>query len=74
MLQKGSHLAPLLLSINYIFFAISTLRFMYCANSFEFIGDCCDAAIFRFLRSVTSLWNWLRYVMIHLLLNSSLQR
>ena len=46
----------------YIFEAISTLRFIYCAKSLELIGDCCDAAIFRILRSVTSLWNWLRNV------------
>ena len=39
----------------YILLAISRLRFMYCAKSLEFIGDCCDAAIFRILRSVTSL-------------------
>ena len=50
----------------YICLAISKLRFMYCAKSLEFIGDCCDAAIFRILRSVTSLWNWLRNVMTHL--------
>ena len=50
---------------GYICFASSTLRFIYSAKSLEFIGDCCDAAIFRFLRSVTSLWNRLRYVMIH---------
>ncbi len=55
----------------YIFEAISTLRFMYCAKSLELIGDCCDAAIFRILRSVTSLWNWLRNVMIHLSLVAS---
>ena len=56
---------------TYILEAISTLRFMYCAKSLEFIGDCCDAAIFRILRSVTSLWNWLRNVMIHLSLVAS---
>ena len=50
---------------TYILEAISTLRFMYCAKSLELIGDCCDAAIFRILRSVTSLWNWLRNIMIH---------
>ena len=57
------------LETAYICLAISKLRFMYCAKSFEFIGDCCDAAIFRILRSVTSLWNWLRNVMTHLRLN-----
>ena len=56
---------------TYILLAISRLRFMYCAKSLEFIGDCCDAAIFRILRSVTSLWNWLRNVIIHLFLNIS---
>ena len=50
------------LETTYILLAISTLRFMYCAKSLELIGDCCDAAIFRILRSVTSLWNWLRNV------------
>ena len=34
------------LETAYICLAISKLRFMYCAKSFEFIGDCCDAAIF----------------------------
>ena len=53
------------LKTTYILEAISTLRFMYFAKSLELIGDCCDAAIFRILRSVTSLWNWLRNVMIH---------
>ena len=56
----------LCLETAYICLAISKLRFMYCAKSLELIGDCCDAAIFRILRSVTSLWNWLRNVMIHL--------
>ena len=53
----------------YLCLAISKLRFMYCAKSLELIGDCCDAAIFRILRSVTSLWNWLRNVIIHNYLN-----
>ena len=39
----------------YMFFAISRLRSMYFAKSLEFIGDCCDTAIFRILRSVASL-------------------
>ena len=56
----------LLNSKTYILAAISTLCFIYCAKSLELIGDCCDTAIFRILRSVTSLWNWLRYVIIHL--------
>ena len=56
------------LKMTYICLAISKLRFMYCAKSLELIGDCCDAAIFRILRSVASLWNWLRYVMTHLCL------
>ena len=60
-----SHTSLLRLKSTYILEAISTLRFMYCAKSLEFIDDCCDAAIFRILRSVTSLWNWLRNVMIH---------
>ena len=59
------------LETTYILLAISRLRFMYCAKSLELIGDCCDAAIFRILRSVTSLWNWLRNVIIHLFLNIS---
>ena len=50
----------LCLKMTYICLAISKLRFMYCAKSLELIGDCCDAAIFRILRSVASLWNWLR--------------
>ncbi len=58
----------LCLKTTYICLAISKLRFMYCAKSLELIGDCCDAAIFRILRSVASLWNWLRYVMTHLCL------
>ena len=57
--------ALLNLKVTYIWLAISRLRFMYCAKSLEFIGDCCDAAIFRILRSVTSLWNWLRNVIVH---------
>ena len=56
----------LCLESAYICLAISKLRFIYCAKSLELIGDCCDAAIFRILRSVTSLWNWLRNVMTHL--------
>ena len=52
----------------YMLLAISRLRFMYCANSLEEIGNCCNAAIFRFLRSVTSLWNWLRNVIIHVVI------
>ena len=58
----GHSLSGLLFDIEggYICSASSTLRFMYCAKSLELIGDCCDAAIFRFLRSVTSLWNGLR--------------
>lgn len=43
------------IEVCHICLANSTLRFIYCAKSFEFIGDCCDAAIFRILRSVTSL-------------------
>ena len=39
----------------YIAFANSKLRFIYSAKSAELIGDFCDAAIFRFLRIVTSL-------------------
>ena len=39
----------------YIAFANSKLRFIYSAKSAELIGDFCDAAIFRFLRFVTSL-------------------
>lgn len=39
----------------YICLAISKLRFMYLAKSFEFIGDFFDAAIFLILRSVASL-------------------
>ncbi len=39
----------------YINFAIAKLRFMYSAKSTELIGDFRDAAIFRLLRSVTSL-------------------
>ena len=54
--------------MTYICLAISKLRFMYSAKSLELIDDCCDAAIFRILRSVASLWNWLRYVMTHLCL------
>ena len=38
---------------------------MYSAKSLEFIGDFCDSAIFRILRSVASLWNWLKNVMTH---------
>ena len=49
----------------YICFASARLRFIYSAKSFEFIGDFCDAAIFRILRSVTSLWNLLMNVMTH---------
>lgn len=41
----------------YMLAAISKLCFIYCAKSFELIGDCCDSAIFRIFRSVTSLWN-----------------
>ena len=40
---------------SYIAFANSKLRFIYSAKSAELIGDFCDAAIFRFLRFVTSL-------------------
>ena len=43
------------IEVCHICLANSTLRFIYCAKSFEFIGDCCDTAIFRILRSVTSL-------------------
>ena len=43
------------IEVCHIWLANSTLRFIYCAKSFEFIGDCCDTAIFRILRSVTSL-------------------
>ena len=39
----------------YINFASAKLRFMYSAKSTELIGDFRDAAIFRLLRSVTSL-------------------
>ena len=49
----------------YICLANSKLRFMYCAKSAELIGDCCDASIFFILRSVTSLWNWFRNVILH---------
>ena len=56
------------LKMTYILLAISRLRFMYSAKSFELIGNCCNAAIFRFLRSVTSLWNWLRNVIIHVVI------
>lgn len=38
---------------------------MYSAKSLEFIGDSLDFAIFRILRSVASLWNWLKNVMTH---------
>ena len=62
--SRGDRYVPM----GYICLAISKLRFMYCAKSLELIGDCCDAAIFRILRSVASLWNWLRYVMTHLCL------
>lgn len=53
------------LKVVYIAFANSKLRFMYSAKSAELIGESCDAAIFRFLRSVTSLWNLFRYVIVH---------
>ena len=64
----GHLFSSTLLSLDaaYICLAISRLRFIYCAKSLELIGDCCDAAIFRILRSVTSLWNWLRNVITHL--------
>ena len=51
--SRGDRYVPM----GYICLAISKLRFMYCAKSLELIGDCCDAAIFRILRSVASLWN-----------------
>ena len=54
------------LKATYIWLANSRLRFMYCAKSLELIGDCCDAAIFRILRIVASLWNWLRNVIVHI--------
>lgn len=53
---------------SYICFASARLRFMYSAKSLELIGDFCDSAIFRILRLVTSLWNWLMNVMVHILL------
>lgn len=47
---------PLLqLTVLYICFARARFRFMYSAKSVELIGDFRDAAIFRILRSVTSL-------------------
>ena len=60
-------LSSALLNIEkaYILLAISRLSFMYCTKSLEFIGDCCDAIIFCILRSVTSLWNWLKKIMGH---------
>ena len=42
------------IEVCHICLANSTLRFIYCAKSFEFIGDCCDTAIFRILRSCHS--------------------
>ena len=54
------------LKATYIWLANSRLRFMYCAKSLEFIGDSCDSAIFRILRIVASLWNWLRNIIVHI--------
>ena len=40
----------------------SKLRFMYCAKSLEFIGDCCDATIFRVGQSPLTHYETIRNI------------
>ena len=69
-MQQANNTPTIKQVVHFINYFLSNVGVVFVAvpsrNSLELIGDCCDAAIFRILRSVTSLWNWLRNVMIHL--------